>query len=209
MMFDLDGTLYEFNENSFRDTSIYLDLKKRSIQFISEKLKVSEEQAGNMYNLVAQKYNFIISTGFQKEYGLDRNEYLNFAWDMDPSHHIQKNDKLSPFFLELSRNNNLFILSDAPLIWINKILEYFQIKKYFKRIFSGGDMDLRKKGELYPYVLKTLNIDAKNSVMIGDEYLVDVIIPKKYGIKTIFLGKESKGISNYKVKNIFEIKNLL
>jgi len=36
MMFDLDGTLYEFNENSFRDTSIYLDLKKRSIQFISE-----------------------------------------------------------------------------------------------------------------------------------------------------------------------------
>lgn len=208
-MFDLDGTLYEFNENSFRDTSIYLDLKKRSIQFISEKLKVSEEQAGNMYNFVAQKYNFILSTGFQKEYGLDRNEYLNFAWDMDPSHHIQKNDKLSPFFLELSRNNNLFILSDAPLIWINKILEYFQIKKYFKRIFSGGDMDLRKKGELYPYVLKTLNIDAKNSVMIGDEYLVDVIIPKKYGIKTIFLGKESKGISNYKVKNIFEIKNLL
>ena len=136
-------------------------------------------------------------------------EYLNFAWNMDPAQHIEKDVRLTFMLEELSRTHDLFILSDAPSIWINKLLEFFEVGDYFKGIFSGGDNDVRKKSGLYPHALKTLNADPKNVIMVGDEYLVDVVIPKKLGIATCLVGDAKSGESDYKIRDILRLREIL
>ncbi len=209
IMFDLDGTLYPYKGNSFRDTSLYEDLKQRSLEFITKKLNIGIEEAAKKYDFVAKKYNFIISNGFEKEYGLNRTEYLNFAWNMDPTPHIEKDVRLISMLEELSRTHDLFILSDAPSIWINKLLEFFEVGDYFKGIFSGGDNNVRKKSGLYRHALQTLNADPKNVLMVGDEYLVDVAIPKKLGIATCFVGDAESDESDYKIGDILRLREIL
>jgi FMN phosphatase YigB (HAD superfamily) len=209
IMFDLDGTLYPYKGNSFRDTSLYEDLKQRSLEFITKKLNIGIEEATKRYDFVAKKYNFVLSKGFEKEYGLDRTEYLNFAWNMDPTLHIEKDARLISMLKELSRTHDLFILSDAPSIWINKLLEFFEVGGYFKGIFSGGDNNVRKKSGLYCHALQTLNADPKNVIMVGDEYLVDVIIPKKFGIVTCLVGDTENSQSDYNIKDIIRLREIL
>jgi FMN phosphatase YigB (HAD superfamily) len=209
LMFDLDGTLYPYKGDSFRDTSLYEALRQRSLEFISEKLNIEIKEAAEKYDFIAKKYDFILSNGFEKEYGIDRTEYLNFAWNMDPTQHIEKDKRLTSMLEELSRTHDLFILSDAPRIWINKLLEFFEVGDYFKGIFSGGDNDVRKKNGLYYHALKTLNADPKNVIMMGDEYLVDVIIPKKLGIATCLVGDAERGGSDYNIKYILRLREIL
>ena len=208
-MFDLDGTLYPYKGNSFKDTSLYKALKQRSLEFISKKLSIGIKEATEKYNFIAKKYNFILSNGFKKEYGLDRTEYLNFAWNMDPTQHIEKDARLISMLEELSRTHDLFILSDAPSIWINKLLEFFEVGDYFKGIFSGGDNNVRKKSGLYLHALQTLNADPKNVIMVGDECLVDVVIPKKLGIATCLVGDVVSGESDYKIGDILRLREIL
>jgi len=209
LMFDLDGTLYPYKGDSFRDTSLYETLRQRSLEFISEKLNIEIRQAAEKYDFIAKKYNFILSNGFEKEYGIDRTEYLNFAWNMDPTQHIEKDKRLTSMLEELSKTHDLFILSDAPSIWINKLLEFFEARDYFKGIFSGGDNNVRKKKGLYPHVLQTLNADPKNVMIVGDEYLVDVVIPKKLGIVTCFVGDAESGESDYNIEDILRLREIL
>jgi len=195
--------------DSFRDTSLYEDLKQRSLEFITKKLNIGIEEAAKKYDFVAKKYNFIISNGFEKEYGFDRTEYLNFAWNMDPAQHIEKDARLISMLEELSRAHDLFILSDAPSIWINKLLKFFEVGDYFKGISSGGDNNVRKKSGLYPHALQTLNADPKNVIMVGDEYLVDVVIPKKFGIVTCLVGDAESGESDYNIGDIMRLREIL
>jgi FMN phosphatase YigB (HAD superfamily) len=110
---------------------------------------------------------------------------------------------------ELSRTHDLIILSDAPSIWINKLLEFFEVGNYFKDIFRGGDNNVRKKSGLYRHALKTLNADPKNVIMMGDEYLVDVVIPKKLGIATCLVGDVRGGKTDYRIGDILRLREIL
>jgi putative hydrolase of the HAD superfamily len=46
--------------------------------------------------------------------------------------------------------------------------------------------------KMYPKVLKVLRVEPGEAVMIGDELLLDIVLPKKLGIRTVLLDRERR-----------------
>ena len=66
------------------------------------------------------------------------------------------------------------------------------IRESFDVIMTGYEAGCEKSNPaMHEQVLEKLNVQPNNAVMIGDELLVDIKIPKNLGIYTIFLDREA------------------
>ena len=75
-LFDLDNTLYS------GDTKVFDQVDKKMSKFISEKLKVSEEEAKKIQKNYFHEYNTTLN-GMIKNHDIDANEFLEFVHDVD------------------------------------------------------------------------------------------------------------------------------
>ena len=83
------------------------------------------------------------------------------------------------------RGAKIFLATSKPEPFAVKILEHFDLMKYFT--FAGGstmDETRTAKWEVIDYVLKTANISAEESVMVGDRKY-DIEGGRKCGLDTV------------------------
>jgi len=67
------------------------------------------------------------------------------------------------------------------------------IQQYFDVVTTGYEAGCEKSNpKMHKQTLKELGVLPKEAVMIGDEPLVDIKIPKKLGMHTIFLDRGNK-----------------
>lgn len=94
-----------------------------------------------------------------REYYTDRGIYENYLYDGIENLLI----------CVTSAGGKVVLATSKPEKYAKMILERFDIYKYFSFV-AGSNMDLTryKKGEVIEYALKSMNIDAKEAVMIGD-----------------------------------------
>jgi len=79
-------------------------------------------------------------------------------------------------------------------------IAYFQfknaikpIKKYFDFIMTGYEAGCDKTNpRMYKKVLEILNVKPEETVMIGDDVQVDILLPKRLGMHAILLDREKK-----------------
>jgi putative hydrolase of the HAD superfamily len=77
-------------------------------------------------------------------------------------------------------------------------IAYFQfkkaiepIKKYFDFIMTGYEAGCDKTNpRMYRKVLEILKVQPEEAIMIGDDPPIDVILPKRLGIRSILLNRE-------------------
>jgi len=208
IFFDIDGTLYPI-EGSFFDSPLNSEIEKRTFFYISKNLKTSGSRAEEIFQSLKVKYPKLYSFGLEKEYGLSRKEYLNFAWDVDPSDVVPQQEWIAPLMSRLQKRDNLYIMSDAPSTWISNILGYFQINQYFKRVFSGGDTKLKKKTGLFDYVISELGVNPNNCIMIGDEKNTDILPARAARMKTVHVGQDNCSDADYNIRSLPELEELL
>ena len=79
-LFDLDNTLYS------GDTKVFDQVDKKMSKFISEKLKVSLEEAKKIQKNYFHEYNTTLN-GMIKNHDIDANEFLEFVHDVDVKTH--------------------------------------------------------------------------------------------------------------------------
>ncbi len=88
---------------------------------------------------------------------------------------------------ELSASGKKLLLATSkPLVFARRILDYFQLSKYFQ-FTAGSNLDgtRTKKSEVIFYALKESKLEAgSNAVMIGDRKY-DIIGAKETGIDSI------------------------
>ena len=94
IIFDLDGTLYQFKEGNFVSSRFYQEIKRKAYNFLSETLKISLEQAIELYQQINKDFNGEISLGVERRCNIDRYHYFANTWNLDPKDFIQKNDLL-------------------------------------------------------------------------------------------------------------------
>ena len=90
----------------------------------------------------------------------------------------------------LSQKIPLIATSDTYLTkaMLFEILQHFRLGKYFKRIYASSFYKLSKStGNLFKYILETENIKTYELQHIGDNFISDYFIPKKMGIKAVYL----------------------
>ena len=75
-IFDLDNTLYSGK------TKVFEQVDKKMSKYISEKLKVSLEEAKKIQKNYFFKYNTTLN-GMIKNHKIDANEFLEFVHDID------------------------------------------------------------------------------------------------------------------------------
>jgi phosphoglycolate phosphatase len=83
------------------------------------------------------------------------------------------------------RGAKVFLATSKPELFAVKILEHFDLMKYFT--FAGGstmDETRTAKAEVIDYVLKSANIKAEESVMVGDRKY-DIEGGEKCGLDTV------------------------
>jgi putative hydrolase of the HAD superfamily len=69
-----------------------------------------------------------------------------------------------------------------------KLLEKFDLRKYFNVVLISGEINKRKPSrEIFEKALKELGVDARKAVFVGDMLDLDVAGPKKVGMKTILI----------------------
>lgn len=209
VLFDLDGTLTDSSQGIIN--SIIYALKKYNIndydmsllkKFLGPPLHESFERFFSF-----DKEKSLQAVKLYREYfslkGLLENEVYGGITELIQS--LKENGK------------SLIVATSKPQPFTDKIMEHFDLAKYFDFI-AGSNMDTTrsKKAEVIEYALSECNIKDKSKViMIGDR-AEDMIGAQSVGIDSIGVeygygtSDELKNAgATYIVKSVEELKNLL
>ncbi len=212
IIFDLDGTLYELKGGSFIKSGIYGEMIQNTILFISSRLGINLQQATDTLTSIRKIYGNEISIGIEVVLRLDRLEYFNFAWDIDPSQYVQYEPKLADMLSRLSQDYQLIVLTDAPRVWAKNVLALLGLTDIFKGNAYTGESDVRKSnGTAHAQLVKKLKLKAENCIFVGDEVTDDLLPAKNLGMTTVLVSGKKAGHLNvdYQVKSILQLANIL
>lgn len=210
LIFDLDGTIYEFENETLKNSGLYKAIIRNTQIYLSKQLKKTNQEAQQIFDSILKKYGNSISIGLEKEFKLDRYDYFSFAWNIEAKNFVRFNPNIKLLFLDLKNNFKMVLLSDAPVIWVNKVLEYLEIKDIFKGHIFSGEGDIRKEfGNAFKEITKKMYIKANECIVVGDQEETDIIPAKEIGMKTIYINKNESNIADYTINNIFKLKDVL
>jgi len=83
------------------------------------------------------------------------------------------------------------ILTTIPLFIIEEGIG--SVRQFVDVITTGFDAGVPKPNpKIYMKALERLKVNAKEAVMVGDEYDYDIEIPKALGMRTVFIDREGK-----------------
>ena len=178
ILFDLDGTLTDSGEGIIN--SIKYALRKMGVEppddtvlknFIGPPLSVSFREYCNFDSVQTEK-----AIAYYREYFSEKGIFENRVYDGIPA----ALESLK------SKNYTLIVATSKPEVYAGRILEHFDIAKYFD-ITAGSTLteERNSKSNVLEYAFKTANItDKSKAVLIGDRKH-DIIGAHELGIKCI------------------------
>lgn len=212
LIFDLDGTLYNFKQGSFGKSDLKREILSRAKLFIKTRLNKTDGEADKVLEEIISEYGEHISVGLEKKYGINRTEYFNVVWNINPKDLVKPAPGLRSFLSRLiNKGYHIVIVSDAPRVWITNVLRYLKITDLFDgKIFSGESDNRKAFVNIFNNLMKKLNYQPKDCIVIGDQEKTDIIPAKESGASAVFVNnrKESK-FADYSIKSIFDLKEFL
>lgn len=114
------------------------------------------------------------------------------------------------------RGYTLALLTNGDAPTQREKLARFDLEKPLDYIFIDGEQGVGKpEKKAYDNVLDACNVKASEACMVGDHYLWEVVAPKKYGLKAIWVNRDHTPIPveetvkpNYRIENIQELLNI-
>lgn len=210
LIFDLDGTLYQFKAGSFRDSGLNKKVRENLVELISNLDNCPLSQAEDKMLSLEKKYREHFSLAMEDTYGMDRFEYFAKVWNIPAKGYIKPNENLRNSLLNLKDKYELVVISDAPRIWVENVLKELNIIDLFSQVFTG-EGDIRKAfGNSFKAIIAKLGYLPDQVISIGDQEETDIKPAKELGIKTIFINKDRKSeIADFSVENISQIDQVL
>ena len=188
LIFDLDGTLYQLRGGSYAKSPLKRRVGENAEKFIAKKLSIEQSYAKCILNLVRDKYVEDISIGLEREFGIDRYEYFNAVWDIRAAEVIKMTHDLHEILRSLSQEYRLVLLSDAPRVWINNVLNHLKVTDIFgKNVFSGEGSRRKGFGTAFAAIIKRFRVAPEDCISIGDQEVTDIIPAKEAGMHTILI----------------------
>ena len=200
-IFDLDNTLYS------GDTKVFDQVDKKMSKFISEKLKVSIEEAKVIQKNYFHEYNTTLN-GMIKNHNIDANEFLEFVHDVDLN--FLKADK--PLEREISNlEGKKFIFTNGSKAHVSNVTKRIGIEKLFDGVFDIVESDFIPKPSIEPYkkIIEKFKIEPQYSIFIED--IARNLKPAyELGMKTVWIKNDEPWAAkfsdsdfiNYKTDNL-------
>ena len=159
-LFDLDNTLYS------GDTKVFDQVDKKMSKFISEKLKVSEEEAKKIQKNYFHEYNTTLN-GMIKNHDIDANEFLEFVHDVNLDF-LKKDEFLGNQINKL--NGKKIIFTNGSKAHAANVTGKIGIDKLFDGVFDIVDSDFYPKPSMEPYkkIIENFNIEPEYCIFFED-----------------------------------------
>ncbi len=171
----------ELCEFSFSSEEIYI---KRKACEKALKKEYEEPKYKNLINVIYRELHLFSYISEQ--------EFLEQSYEFEVEKELQcvylDREMMKEIRRTVDAGNIVIIVSDfyAGKDYIERILDFFNIKFLFSGIFVSSDLNKRKStGNLYKFIIRYLNVNSNDLVMTGDNLRSDVEIPSQLGINSV------------------------
>ena len=221
LIFDLDNTLYDFSTIWKKSNKlVYEYLKYDKIVSYEEFFKhykainnilVDEVLKGNMklkeirnkrLKLTLEKFGIILTEEDCKFYYEKQFEFILES--------IKPNEEVNYWLSLFSKKYKMILLTNGKSCEQRSKIEKLGLDNIFKLYISGETHISKPKAEAFINVLEKENIEASETMMIGDSLHYDINPANKLGMKTCLVERkwhfddELENYTGYKVKNIIQ-----
>lgn len=185
-LFDLDDTII--------DSSIYHTLYEPVMKRIEKELGLARQDITKKLDSLKIRKNKIGNhdTGDAcKKLGL-----LDMYYEELEKHikiHNPLREEVKSLFERLKTDKkHIAIASDSMKRTINLYLNKYKLSDYIDFVFSAEDAGCKKDDEKYwEIIIEKHNLKPQECIMIGDNELEDILVPKRFGFHTFLIkGKE-------------------
>jgi len=187
-LFDLDNTLYS------GDTKVFDQVDRKMSKFISQKLKVSEDEAKKIQKNYFHEYNTTLN-GMIKNHNIDANEFLEFVHDVNLDF-LQKDEFLGDQINKL--NGKKIIFTNGSKAHAANVTERIGIDKLFDGVFDIVDSDFYPKPSMKPYkkIIENYNIEPEYCIFFED--IARNLKPAhELGMKTVWIKNKEPWAAEY------------
>lgn len=197
VIFDMDGTLYQFPEGTkFSSSPLGEAVKEKITSFIAKEFKLRDDEARQKYIELKMRYDGELSLGLEREFGIDRMRFFEETWSIDPENIITPEPNLKCELAQLSIRCAL--LTSAPRVWASRVLRYIDVINKFDGLIFTGESDIRKPNpKVFLAIAKTLGLEGNQIVSIGDQEYSDIIPAKQVGMRTVRIGKDVQSDADF------------
>lgn len=211
LILDMDGSLYGFDKGTcltFEESGLYREICRNVEDFFVRRFALSPEDAAEMYQDMKLRFSGEVSLGLERERNIPRSEYFAATWDMDPSKFIEANDALVTALG--SAGTKLALLSAAPQVWVNKVIDFLGVRGFFEPNIFTGEPDIRKPNpEAFLQVAAAWDIDPAELVSIGDQELTDILPAKQVGMRTVRIGRDQDSSADFVANDMVSALDIL
>jgi len=187
-LFDLDNTLYS------GDTKVFDQVDKKMSKFISEKLKVSLEEAKKIQKNYFHEYNTTLN-GMIKNHDIDANEFLEFVHDVDLDF-LKKDEPLKKEIEKLKGKKIIF--TNGSRAHASNVTSKIGIEQLFDGVFDIVDSDFYPKPSLEPYKKIIENYKIVPEYCIFFEDIARNLKPAyELGMKTVWIENNEPWAAKY------------
>lgn len=209
IIFDFDGTLH----NTLK---IYYPAFSSGVEFLREHgyAKDFELNDKNVSKFLGEKPNFaydLIAKGADEKLKREVMALVGKKMDENIKNGLgELYDDSKKVLEELSKNYDLYILSNCRESYLDIALDVYGIKKYFKKCLAAETYAFIPKDEI---IKKERQNIKEEIIFVGDRHH-DMEAAMKNNLKSIFcsygFGNTEEGeYANYKISSIGELLNLL
>jgi putative hydrolase of the HAD superfamily len=225
IFFDLDRTLWDFDVNSqktlldiYNEYSLNVRGVKSFDLFLKHYLKINES-LWDLYRQDLISKDDLRSKRFDltlNKFSINNNELASEIGNT----YVSKSPlqtSLFPYTKDvlsyLKEKYSLSIITNG-FDEVQKIkLKASGLDTFFDTVVTSDFVNVKKPNPIiFKYALDINNVSAENSIMIGDDLLVDIIGAKDVGFSQIYFNPNNiphNKICDYEIRSLSEIKNIL
>ena len=170
IFFDMDWTLYQFPDSEWYSGSLLSKEVKKNLEKILARFKISDR---DLFIQEAKDRNISYSTLAVEKFWISYNEYYNQVRDISPKNRVKVIEDVKEIVKSLKdKGLNVYILSDAPMVWISNVLTMLDIKDCFMEVYSGVWEINKEKWWLYELIPQTIrnnegHFPDKHAIYLG------------------------------------------
>ncbi|MBS3126746.1 HAD family hydrolase [Candidatus Woesearchaeota archaeon] len=111
---------------------------------------------------------------------------------------------------KLKKEYKLILVSNTDNIGVDKVLEKYNLRRFFDHIFLSYDVGLLKTDpSFFKKVLEESKIRAGECMMVGDSIQSDILAAEQVGMRAILVDRKNSREHQPKISNLREIEGIL
>lgn len=188
IFFDMDWTLYNFENWQYRWSKLEKQVEENAKKLL-QVLKWNSNFKKN-FEEIKKTYWEEFSIAFEEIFWLDKLKYFEIVWDINPEWFINNNWEVLDLFKYLQNKwFDIFIVSESPKIWIERVLNFLKIDWIISWVYSWQWNKRKFNGLLYKQITEEI---WKGYYMIWDQVQSDIIMAKNNWFKWIYINSDWK-----------------